>query len=260
MEEVHSQIFLQAEAYFTHLREKADSFSKQYLRTCFHDTIKFYLCAVRAENYSVLTIFQWEAELKRQIKELLQTKNPNWLPESHSENMIQELAEVTTQHPREGLLFTFKPNWDRSEVFPSCDRDGQSLLGAYFDIIDDICQPENSTCVPYQSKLQEINSNKEVEAEERRSLNVQGHAAQNVTPEIMQDLEVLYRRHHALCYKDGYKANGTTNIEGLGGGGNLPLSSISAFKIAIGFFNAIPYEWWKGSQQQDNLSVLWIGK
>ena len=255
------QILQQEAAYFTHLRDKAESFSKQYLRTCFHDTIQFYLCAVKAEDYSVLTIFQWEAELKHQIKELLQTKNPNWLPESHSDNMIQELAEVTTQHPREGLLFTFKPNWDRSEVFPSIGQDGSSLLNDYFRIIDDICKPNNSTCVPYQLKLQEIqNSNKEVEAQELHSLNVQGHAAQNVTPEIMHNLEALYNRHHAMCYKDGYKANGTTNIEGLGGGGNLPLSSTSAFKIAIGFFNAIPHEWLTGSQQEDNLSVLWIGK
>ena len=185
---------------------------------------------------------------------MLQSEHPDWQRPEGSQEVAEELKELLNKYKMEDLFFEFKPNWDRSEVFPLHNENGESLLESYLQIFQNLCRRDNCDCELYHSKLKEKEN-----CNDQDDLDEQNVTKENVTKELRDRIQQFYKQWHRACYKDGYSAQGTTNTD-LGGGGNLPLDANSALKIAIGFFNAIPSEWWKDGVVAKYLLVLWIGK
>jgi len=211
------------------------------LRTCFHDELKFYFCEIQSPQHDVITIFDWETEAKQQIKELLQSKNVERESDRRLSQQTEEfIEEAMNGGGREGRLYTFQPNWKRSEVYPAKDSNGESLIEEMMDILDGICREENTTCKMYQEEIARINET--------------SGASNTNTSQLRKQLQETFTKFKHQCYKDGYKKHGTTNQDGLGGGGNLPLDAISAFKIAVGIFNSIPKQ-----LRKEKYWILWIG-
>jgi hypothetical protein len=137
---------------------KAKSFAGQYIRTSLCDKIDFYLFAVQADDYHLYTAEQWEAELFRQIQELIDslvqsgrldsdTCQPGSQPNlsQEIEDFLMELEtpnEEGEQHKFAGKRYTFRVNPRKSEVRVAKDTNGKSLLNEYLQILENLCKKE----------------------------------------------------------------------------------------------------------------------
>ena len=171
---------------------KAKSFAGQYIRTSLRDKIDFYLFAVQADDYHLYTAEQWEAELFRQIQELIDSLVQSGRLDSDKcqpgsqPNLSQEvedfLTELETQNEEDvqpkfaGKRYTFRVNPRKSEVRVAKDKHGNSLLNEYLQILEDLCQkkpnfPKFEKCRKESKKSRDVEEDEDSDDDDEGSNN-----------------------------------------------------------------------------------------
>lgn len=236
------------------LEQKAKSFAAQYLRILMNSKLQFFLCKVKAADFNILTIHQWESEMFRQIDKLLKDNGMvQELPDT-SQSVTDEMNALERIHSsnddsnddeEDGAFFTFYPNMDRTEVRVYATHNEESnervsLLEEIKNIIKNICKKENPEFPLYHEMLAKKESDK-----------VSANTSSN-TKNMLSYFKTISKE----CYKHGYSQRGTINSQGIGGGGNLPLNKDGVFKLGTVLYDCIPKTW---SQHRRQLRIYWIG-
>ncbi len=248
--------------------QKAKHFADQWQRSNFDETLLFYMVDIAApmkDGGGCFTKVSWENEAFRQIDELLEetvdATNISSQPCNeilHAE--IEELENNPLNTPLKGKFYRQPKNSTKTETrrlfkddqqanneqhsdqqidqqtFNLTDQHiiKQTFIPEYLTILDGICDQFQSTFLAHRRRIREL----------RASL-----------PQGIDDNEVctFYEKNWQKCYQNGQSRHGTVNSDHNSGGGSLPLSPFSAYKLFFAFINSLPVS------KDGRLTIYWIG-
>ena len=149
------------------LEEKAKTFSYQYLRISICSELVFFIGQILPDNFRVLSIKEWEDELKRQLDAFLSREGIEQnLPSALSQGSLIELEKHNTwsrnnEDGYHGGVFTFYPNRNRTEVRRYASGNEEENIkeerrNKIIEMIDNIRKKQNPNCGLYHTKLKAL--------------------------------------------------------------------------------------------------------
>ena len=239
--------------------EKAKWWAYQYLRMITGKSINFFLCKIQAADWNIVSKREWENEFFRQVDQVLRQKEiVQDLPE-FSQDFTEEFERIAGPTNNQGGpnndensgWFTFRPNMNRTEVrvYAQLDDDGNrvSTIEDIESIMKGICGV-NPDFPLYHAKRKE---------KEKENTN---------TSSKENEMRLFHKNQtdggKNCIYMKGYAKRGTINVQGIGGGGNLPLDKEGTLKLGIALFDCIPKAWLQTQQPEQSmrrLRIYWIG-
>jgi hypothetical protein len=214
------------------------------------EDITFYIAKVQAPYWYVITSNQWEDRLLQLIDEHLgnlSEEQRSHLPyDSSLSDDTEAILTMSENSDRIGEVYKYKPFMNRNEMRPVQLTDGENFLNLYMDFIDSICRKDNPNFPLYINKVREV-----------QGLSMNRHN----TADIENHLEVKFAEYKIIAYQDGYNTSGS--VDGIEGGGNLPLDANSMLQFCKVLFDMVPRDLWESNQMGLHVSTLlhlcWIG-
>jgi hypothetical protein len=239
--------------------EKAKWWAYQYLRMITGKSINFFLCKIQAADWNIVSKREWENEFFRQVDQVLrQNKIVQDLPE-FSQDFTEEFERIAgpntdnqggPNNDENSGWFSFHPNMNRTEVrvyaTQAEDGDRVSTMEEIASIMKGICGENPNFPLYHTTKKEKEKENTNTSSKEKQ----------------MRSFHKNQTDGGADCiYKKGYEERGTINVQGIGGGGNLPLDKEGTLKLGIALFDCIPKAWLQTQQPQSRrrLRIYWIG-